>query len=730
MCPEIFTSKPEYSLHTQNHAENGPATLVCKICNWPFDDSLALEQHRINSGHGSPRYSCGDCGVKFLTSRGREDHMRHPGCSKEYAGASASQPSLPPLPAHHPLPTKPPNTEVRCDRCAKIFRTSKEYQHHRSYKANTACADHKHKTPPKNRVGYVDPDKPKDVLNKVLGYEDSSEEEGAASDSDSPTNMSDKEAWCSRCKTQFTSRAQFNAHVLRCSAKYGSNDVAPVVRVPAVSVASRVSESIQPSLSTVARRPPPAPQHHRQVPVMPQAAAAPALAQPSTSPATDTFVCNVCQKVCRSEPGLKVHKQDVHGIGGRPVDFDGRDAWMLNQRAREQRKQDIILQPPLSGPSRGRGQGPPNHGGRGAPPPAQLPVRPAARPPQLPAHTFRTHPTESPSVPAYGMPLPGPARHAPGPVPTSLNIGGPYEIEQAKYIQGKILRLLIQSDIFIHHDGKITVCGIDWTRIGVQKQVELAGMFDSMCHLPKALQGEYLPHPKAFSAESHVQYPAFEFMPSPPHDRSKPGLSVVVIACSKVVLPNGRQEVVKVAAIDLITCRILMNHLVCTDPKADVANWRSNETGLFSWIDMEQARKLGYKVFKGWYGARAALSKLIDKETIIVGHNLRSDLDCLRMEHGRAVDIIKVAEKAAKGPLSKVQLALDSLCRDYPAVHLKTDPEYGRDVLMNAFAIREIGLWVIKNREKFEKGIREKSRVYEMVMPRTAAADRDDALMR
>lgn len=304
-------------------------------------------------------------------------------------------------------------------------------------------------------------------------------------------------------------------------------------------------------------------------------------------------------------------------------------------------------------------------------------------------------------------------------MPTSQNMGGAYEMDQAKQIQGKMLRLLIQTDIFIHHDGKISVCGIDWTRIGVQKQLDVFDMFQAIIHLPKNFYDEYLPPPKAFASDyAAAEYSAAEFTTSPTHDRFKPGLSVIVIACTKVVLPDGRQEVVKIAAIDLITCRILMDHLVCTDGHASVANWRSNETGLFSWDDMELARKQGYKVFKGWSAVRDALYKIIDKNTIIVGHNLRSDLDSLRMIHGRAVDVAKVAEKRADGPLSKVQLSLDSLCREFPVVTLRSDPEFGRDVLMNAFAIREMGLWILKNAEVFEKKIKQKSRDYAMVMPK------------
>jgi hypothetical protein len=314
-----------------------------------------------------------------------------------------------------------------------------------------------------------------------------------------------------------------------------------------------------------------------------------------------------------------------------------------------------------------------------------------------------------------------PARNLTAP-PAVREPGGPLEIQQAKYLGDKILSLLIQSDIFIHNNGSITVCGIDWTRIGVERQPELIGMFDSMCHLPTIIQHEFVPHPKAFLSDYQLPYPSADFEPSPPRDGAQPGLGIVALACSKIALADGLEEVVKISAIDVMTGRILMNHLVCTDPTVHVKDWRSSETGLFSWDDMEHARTLNYKVFKGWSAARSALWKYVDKDTIVVGHNLRSDLDALRMVHGRAVDVAKVAEKAAKGPLSKAQLSLDSICRDFPAKHLKSDPGYGRDTLMNAFGIREMGLWVLKNKEPFEKKIRQRSLEYQRVMPRAAAA--------
>jgi hypothetical protein len=308
----------------------------------------------------------------------------------------------------------------------------------------------------------------------------------------------------------------------------------------------------------------------------------------------------------------------------------------------------------------------------------------------------------------------------PLPLPTSQNIGGALEMEQAKIVCGKTLRLLLQTDIFIHHDGKMNVSGIDWTRIGVQRQPEVVRMFDGMCHLPRKLQPlEYVPAPKTFLAEYTAQYPVTEFESASDRNPAKPGLGIIAMACSKVVLNNGQHEVVKIAAIDVLTCRVLMSHLVCTDSNIQIANWHKPVTGLSSFADMEAARQAGYRVFKGWIAARSALFKFIDKETIIVGHNLRSELDALRIIHGRAIDIVKIVEKAAQGPLSKAQVSLDSWCRDVANVATlqKDDKVFGRDCIMRAFAAREIGLWVVKNQEQFEKVAKQKSADYQLVNP-------------
>lgn len=724
MCGQSFFTKPELSHHSVTHAYSpSSGAFACAVCGWDFGDSHALELHKLQNGHGTLDFACDSCQQRFISQKGLDDHQRSP---HEFRKVFADAEEM----------------AVTCDRCQKTFSNLKRLGEHRSDLASK-CADWQQKTPPKEPRqkpkehsgplgGYVDPDKPKHEPEVAISsYDD------PAPESDASTNTSNGGYRCKDCKKRFPSQASYDNHWLGCkpvapqakpkSVPKKSREVrqttltAPEIRIPlAVSYTTPSSQSrldtsqpVQMHTVTLNTRPPiRQEQNSNSTPRQP----ASALSSVSSAPVPNTgiFVCNAngCGKTFRSEAGLAQHKIDNHGIGGQRLDITGRDSWMLNQRERERLKAEGLLRTP-SGPTRGRGG---RHAPSQPPPVVTRPLaQPIARPPPIT--------TRSPNVPRgqdHSM-LQRPPAHT-GPMPTSMNMGGAAEMEQAKQIQAKTLRLLIQSDIFIHHDGKINVCGIYWTRIGVAKQIDVVEMFDKMCHLPGFLQDEHLPVPKAFKDEYTAEYSDEGFNYSPCRSPAKPGLGVVALSCSKVVLEDGRQEVVKVAAVDLITCRILMNHLVCTDPHAHVADWRSAVTGLFSWRDMESARKAGYKVFKGWSAARSALQKYVDGETIILGHNLRSDLDALRLVHGRAVDIAKVVEKAANGPLTKVQLSLDKLCHNYPGVALKSDPKYGRDCLMNAFAVREVGLWAIKNKEKLERDAKQKSLDYQRIRPAAVAA--------
>lgn len=650
LCDDSFNSKADLKRHIAHHPDILPPVMYCPVCKWPFDDQLALEAHQRSSEHPSPLSDIGTA------------------------------------------------VAITCDRCSNDFTSQKEYMIHRSWPSGT-CADFINNkttpTKPSPPPVYVEHDKPtlQPVQDAALGRED------VATLASEAANMSDDGTKCDICHKSFRSLGKFNNHFLACQSASGSITTS-------LAITTESSETIATAMSCPLYqtqevqngiiKTKPMVQHRMPVIHIGSEAVSQArnsMFRPGTATQSEKpFSCQKrgCAKSFKSELALKAHDGDVHGIASQNLDLHSRDSWTLGNREREQdrlRAEALLRVSP--GTIRGRGSRRPLHARRCVATGPGVATTALAQ-----VHQVHVHPRPPP---------PGPA------MPICTNAGGPAEMEQAKLIQGKILRLLIQSDIYITNYGKLRACGIDWIRVRMYVQSEVVGTIESMVHLPKSLQDEYAPFPKAFSEEYQYAYHSEDFQKSPARDSMKPGLGAVALACSKVILADGAQEVVKVAAVDVVSGRILMNHLVCTSPNAAVADWHSASTGLFAWRDMERARSYGYKVFRGWSAVRSALHQFIDKDTILVGHRLRSDLDALRMIHGQAIDVAKVYEKAANGPLNKMQLGLDSMCKQLFDTELKDDPEYGRDVLMNAFAARDIVLWASKNEETLRKKARQTS---------------------
>lgn len=276
------------------------------------------------------------------------------------------------------------------------------------------------------------------------------------------------------------------------------------------------------------------------------------------------------------------------------------------------------------------------------------------------------------------------------------------------------MRMLITADTAVHHNGKLVYDGIDWIRIGTDRQIEATSKFDELVHLKKLSKrgqaSQHVSHPKAFQNDFIGDYPGSEFeqLPEPRYG----SLNVVVLCCSKILLENHCEEVVKIAAVDVLTGRPLMSYLVCTNATVKVQDWRSSLTGLTNFQDLEAARAQKFKILKGWKAARTALGKFVDQNTIILGYNLRSDLDALRIRHGRCVDLAKIMEKAAENrPLSKVQLGLKALLRDLLQKQLPTD-RFGRDCLQDAFSVRGLALLFLRENDKVVRYMKKKADEY------------------
>ncbi|KAF2202101.1 hypothetical protein GQ43DRAFT_9730 [Delitschia confertaspora ATCC 74209] len=298
------------------------------------------------------------------------------------------------------------------------------------------------------------------------------------------------------------------------------------------------------------------------------------------------------------------------------------------------------------------------------------------------------------------------------------------DAKQTKGICLQMLRLKLQADVVVDPDGFIAYQGLNWPRISAEKQADVVKMLDSRCSLPDFLQAKHY-MPKLRSDDPDIPYDQQEFSFSPALTPGENFSRVIALSCAKVMLSGGTEEVVKIAAIDVLSCNILLNHLVCPDSQFTVKNWRTSITGLRGFADFELARIAGYQVFKGWKAARTALWDFVDNTTILVGHNLRGDLDALRMIHGRGVDVGVMTKRAAgDGPtppeFSKAQLSLDNLCREMCGTLLEqtTHPVYGRDAAMNALAIRQLALSFLKNPAELQKKAKRMSLDYMRAMGR------------
>lgn len=472
------------------------------------------------------------------------------------------------------------------------------------------------------------------------------------------------------------------------------------------------------------------------------------LASTPTEQAKVSFHCDypgcMNSRPFSSQKALNVHRADVHGLGGKPLDPTGKDSWILNQHARNQLKASGHLNRSSNGshgsPRGGHGGG---RGGRKQSPPrhmAPAPISTFGWTPPAPQAANGMFAVKTPVFTAGGRPPPPTASQfaavpiatptsqaAPSSVASSASNAvppGPHDIEaqlaQINEIAPPMIRLNLQDDIRLCDDGIMVCGGINWKRMHIANQANVVADFEPQLPRNKILWEHYAQSPAAFKEENTARdYPVEDFMNSPDIQTPKTGLRVVALACIKVKVENNLQEVVKIAAVDVATCRILLNHLVCPDPATtNVTDWNFASTGMASFHDIEHARREGYKIFKGWQDARAALWKYIDKETILVGYNLRADLDALRMVHGCAFDVVKAVENAAKGPVPKRQLSLEVLCHSLSGVDLQSysHPLFGRNALLNAFGIRELALWCVKRPLQLHQWAKRKRHDYQKVL--------------
>ncbi|KAH7378424.1 ribonuclease H-like domain-containing protein [Phaeosphaeria sp. MPI-PUGE-AT-0046c] len=187
------------------------------------------------------------------------------------------------------------------------------------------------------------------------------------------------------------------------------------------------------------------------------------------------------------------------------------------------------------------------------------------------------------------------------------------------------------------------------------------------------------------------------FANSPTPSVQTPKHSAIVLDCemARTKGPMGlMNEVIQVCAVNYLTGEIVLNRLVL--PEGRVHKLGTEIHGITA-NAMSIAASQG-QLLSGWRAARAELWKLIDTDTVLIGHSMNYDLDVLRMIHTRIVDSA-ILTRNAVGPHR--QWGLQTLSRELLGVEIRKNEGGVHDCTEDVLATREVVLWCTRNQAEF-----------------------------
>ncbi|GKZ29003.1 hypothetical protein AbraIFM66950_002252 [Aspergillus brasiliensis] len=234
------------------------------------------------------------------------------------------------------------------------------------------------------------------------------------------------------------------------------------------------------------------------------------------------------------------------------------------------------------------------------------------------------------------------------------------------------------------------------------------------CHSPTRLRTEGVvinTFPKSDRPQwkGIIRMDLFKHTPGPHYNyhRGKAGRrrarDAVVIDCEMVQAEKGRRVIAYLAAVDFLTGEVLINSYV--DPLRRVHNWKTRYSGITAKA-MKNAKANG-KALRGWTGARKALWDWIDSDTVLIGHDIKHDLNCLGMVHPRIVDsAILTAEAAFKPRREFLRLrriwSLKVLSRVFLDRYIQNSSN-GHSALQDAVATKDVVMFCLEKPEYLNK---------------------------
>lgn len=226
-----------------------------------------------------------------------------------------------------------------------------------------------------------------------------------------------------------------------------------------------------------------------------------------------------------------------------------------------------------------------------------------------------------------------------------------------------------------------------------QQDPDLAMSLVARCHEESCL----LSHGYYTGNQKRVRFNIKKFLPTPPRIYGVPKRKAIAVDCEMVGVANGRDELARVCAVDMITREVLIDSLVV--PTEVVKDWRTKYSGVTA-AKMNEARANG-KALDGWPVARAKLFEFADEDTVLVGHSLNHDLKVLHISHKQVVDSGVLVAEAVFGTGRRLlrQWGLKACSQELLGIAIQSSKN-GHDCMEDTLASREVVLWCIKERKK------------------------------
>ncbi|KAH6651226.1 hypothetical protein F5144DRAFT_638942 [Chaetomium tenue] len=265
----------------------------------------------------------------------------------------------------------------------------------------------------------------------------------------------------------------------------------------------------------------------------------------------------------------------------------------------------------------------------------------------------------------------------------------------------------------------LTHRGITYTTLTPTQQTALHPLLLARCHTHKRLSIEgydLAPRPPATIAPPPRGPHNTTHSPGHHHHHHTAAAAAVVLDCEMAGTSAGEYPIA-VSLVDFFSGAVLVDALVRPAAGVVVRDWRSGITGIgaarMAAAGTGMAGSGDGEPLAGREGAREAVLRFVDGETVLVGQAVRFDLRALGIVHGRVVDSAVVAAEASGwfggvagggGVYRKIKrwAGLEEMCRELLGIRIRGGEGQSHDSLEDVLATRELVLWCLGNPDQLK----------------------------